>query len=224
MIYEYLIFNIIIISGPLFLFFWRRDNIIRPSIKPLVISIFWVFIFFVIWDQLVVNYFWFFNSKYILGLFLLNLPVEEVLFFITVPFSCLFLWVNYKKLFKEKNISNFSSYLMFFTFILAVLLLFYGKIYSSSVLLVFFAVIILDLFLKSHFFLKKSFIFFIFLITNGLTFIFNLYLTARPIVIYSELVKTNINIVTIPVEDFIFGMALVSLAVIIYEKNLLKRG
>jgi len=68
-----------------------------------------------------------------------------------------------------------------------------------------------NLFNKYYFYYFLSIVFF-------LTFFFNGYLTARPIVIYNNLLKTNINIFTIPIEDFIYGLALISFVVIIFEK------
>lgn len=223
MIYEYLIFNIFILSGPLLLFFWKRKDIFKPRIRPLLISIFLAATIFAIWDQLVVNYFWSFNPDYITGLFLADLPIEEVLFFITVPFACLFLWVNYNKRVNHDEARKLPLILILLAFLLGALLLSKRLVYSGSVSLIFSLVMMLDVFLKTKLFTKKSFLFFIFFITNALTFIFNLYLTARPVVVYNELVKTNINILTIPIEDFVFGMALISLTIIIYEKILSKR-
>lgn len=218
MIYEYLIFNIFVIIGPLLVFFSRRRSVVKPNLKSLAISIFIAATFFVIWDYLVVNYFWFFNSKYITGFLIANLPIEEILFFISVPFACLLLWVNYEKYFSKKLITNSSFYLIVSSLFLALVFLFYEKIYTSTVLFVFLVVVILDIFLRTNLFIKKTFISFIFIVVNILTFIFNLYLTARPVVMYNEALKTNINIITVPLEDFIFGMALISLTIIIYEK------
>lgn len=218
MIYEYLIFNIIVSMGPLLVFFSRRKFVVKPNLKSLIMGILMAATFFVIWDYFVVNYFWFFNDKYITGLFIFNLPIEEILFFISVPFACLLLWVNYEKYFSKKIIKNLSIYLILSSLLLALVFLFFEKIYTSTVLFVFLGVVILDIFLRTNLFLKKTFISFIFIVVNILTFIFNLYLTARPVVMYNEALKTNINIITVPLEDFIFGMALISLTIIIYEK------
>lgn len=218
MIYEYLLFNLFVISGPLLVFFWQKPGIVKPVAKPLLLSLALAALGFAFYDQLVVNYFWFFNPRYITGIFLFSLPLEEVLFFITVPFACLLLWVNYRKYLSEKIFPKFPIYLLIITLIPAPFLLLSGKIYSGSVLLVFGGVVLIDVLLKTKLFSSRIFIIFIFLITNVLTFIFNLYLTARPIVIYNTLVKTNINIITIPLEDFVFGMGLIALTLIIYEK------
>jgi len=54
-------------------------------------GLFWIAVVYIPWDILK-TYFgvWSFNPKFITGIFLINLPLEEVLFFIATPFACLF--------------------------------------------------------------------------------------------------------------------------------------
>jgi lycopene cyclase domain-containing protein len=54
-------------------------------------GIFWIALLYLPWDMLK-TYFgvWSFNDAYISGIFLTNLPLEEVLFFVATPFACLF--------------------------------------------------------------------------------------------------------------------------------------
>ena len=49
------------------------------------------------------------------------------------------------------------------------------------------------------------------------TAIFNYYLTARPVVLYSRSVKTNILIGPIPAEDFVYGVVFIISVIILYE-------
>lgn len=216
--YEYLLFNIIIFSGPLLILFSKIKGVTKPNPGSLFLGILIGSSLFVLWDALVVNYFWFFNPYYITGFSIFGLPVEELLFFISVPLGCLLLWVNYKKYFKKIVFNNFSIFLIFFNLFAALIAIYFSKFYTGSVALVFLAVLLLDIFLKTFLFRKGSFVTFVFGLVNVLTFIFNLYLTARPVVLYNTQLKTNFNIITIPVEDFLFGMALISLIIIIYEK------
>lgn len=53
---------------------------------------------FVIWDHwFTVIGVWEFNPRYNLGIYILDLPIEEWMFFIVVPFSCIFIYevLNY---------------------------------------------------------------------------------------------------------------------------------
>jgi lycopene cyclase domain-containing protein len=51
------------------------------------------FAVFIVWDWIAVSRgHWSFNEKYITGIKIINLPVEEILFFIIIPFCALFSW------------------------------------------------------------------------------------------------------------------------------------
>lgn len=58
----------------------------------------------------------------------------------------------------------------------------------------------------------------IFLALMGVfTIVSNSYLTGRPIVLYGEQFHLGIRLGTIPMEDFLFGFALVTMSVILWE-------
>lgn len=59
--------------------------------RKILRGIFWIALLYLPWDMLK-TYFgvWSFNDAYISGIFLTNLPLEEVLFFVATPFACLF--------------------------------------------------------------------------------------------------------------------------------------
>jgi lycopene cyclase domain-containing protein len=62
---------------------------------------------FLIWDVLATHYnHWAFNQKYVIGLYAINLPLEEVGFFFIVPFCCLFLWNEFTEFRGWKDFMN----------------------------------------------------------------------------------------------------------------------
>ncbi len=64
--------------------YYRSFDSLAKAIAP-------VFLFFVVWDALFTHWgFWGFNDRYVLGAKLYELPIEEVSFFIFVPFASLF--------------------------------------------------------------------------------------------------------------------------------------
>ena len=88
---EYLLFNLIVVAGPIALSFDRRVHYVsRWLLASLASAI--MMIPYIIWDAMVTGSHWWFNPKYILGVRLAGLPLGELFFFITVPFSCLFIW------------------------------------------------------------------------------------------------------------------------------------
>ena len=70
---------------------------------------------------------------------------------------------------------------------------------------------------KAHFWVFMGVMFGFMLIANG-------YLTWRPIVLYGERFSLGLRLVTIPVEDFLFGFSLVGMSVILWEYFKRKEG
>jgi lycopene beta-cyclase len=59
---------------------------------------------FVLWDMVATaRGHWSFNARYTLGLELVNLPIEEVLFFVVVPFCALFTWESVKYFLRRRR-------------------------------------------------------------------------------------------------------------------------
>lgn len=59
----------------------------------LVFAIIFPFIIFIVWDMFAsARGHWSFNEKYISGFKIVNLPIEEILFFLIIPFCALFTW------------------------------------------------------------------------------------------------------------------------------------
>lgn len=219
--YEYLLFNIIVISGPLFFgslkrfYFWG-------TIKESLISIIIAAIPFIIWDAAVANRHWFFVDEYTLGFRILKLPFEEILFFFSVPFACLFTWEMVKRHstpsflnFTIKGNSIFTISIIITS--ISLLLLFIGKEYTSLAGLFFVASLLYDKIFGASILTSNKFLFFFILITI-FTLVFNGYLTWRPIVTYDEIYQLDFRIFTIPIEDFFFGYALLIICTSFYQK------
>lgn len=69
-----------------------------------MLSILLPFIIFVLWDMLVTaRGHWTFNANYTVGTKIFNLPIEEVLFFVIIPFCGLFTWESVKYFMRDKN-------------------------------------------------------------------------------------------------------------------------
>lgn len=86
---------VLLVCGILpFLFFLFHPKIkLRDNWKFLLISLIISAIPFLIWDYFATkNAHWQFNSDFILGIYIFNLPLEEVFFFLIIPFCCHFVW------------------------------------------------------------------------------------------------------------------------------------
>jgi lycopene cyclase domain-containing protein len=84
---------------PTFLFSFHPKSPTRGKMKFIWLSLGITAIIFILWDIWATwRGHWAFNENYTLGLKILNLPLEEVLFFFAIPYSCTFLWLTIKHL------------------------------------------------------------------------------------------------------------------------------
>ena len=134
----YLYLNLLIIAFPLIFSFERRRIKYYTRIKPLLVSIFVVGIFFVGWDAFAtLRGHWSFNPVYVNEIKILGLPIEEILFFVTVPYSCLFVFESILQFIGDKKIFTSKKWvsLIIGAFIIAVAFVFYSNEYTFLAIL-----------------------------------------------------------------------------------------
>ncbi|BAV07473.1 lycopene cyclase domain-containing protein [Filimonas lacunae] len=182
-----------------------------PYIKSSII----VAIPFIIWDAWFTKAgVWWFNDRYLLGIRLLGLPIEEWLFFICIPFSCLFTWFVIQKHWRlPKYTARFQQY---FTLIgifacLVITASCTGKIYPFVTFLVAAASLFyLQFIARVSWIVEISCVYTLLLIPF---FIVNGVLTGtgleEPIVNYNPATFFNIRILTVPIEDAVYGYTLI---------------
>ncbi len=212
----YLTLNIIIIGIPLVLTFAPKVYYYR-RIKSLLITMIIISTLFIIWDAMATaRGDWAFNPKYITGFKILGLPIEEILFFITVPYSCIFLYETFRTYFKDKKVyysHHLYSALAVLSF--AVAIIFRNKAYTATIF-----IMTGTLFAAARFCFKSIFtsgLYWLYIIVCTLLFgIFNHILTSRPVVTYSSQAITGWRAGTIPIEDFFYNFSLLSFYLIIY--------
>ncbi len=186
----------------------RFDKLFTAFIKTALI----VGIPFCIWDiWFAQKAVWWFNDTYILGIRFWGLPLEEYLFFICIPFSCLFTYVCLTKFFGGEWLNAFNNILVFILAILCsvILLLYHHKLYTA-----FTAAVLLGSLLYLHFVAKAEWLgqaTVVYIILMLGFFPVNGILTGTglkaPIVNYNPKELLNIRLLTIPVEDFFYGYA-----------------
>ena len=217
----YLLINFSSIIVPFIFSFHPKINFYRQW-KFLFPAIVMVMAVFVPWDIWFTNKeVWGFNTKYLTGYTLFHLPLEEVLFFICIPYCCLFTIHCFEILIKK---DYFAAYQSLFTSTLILLLLLIGfynitKLYTSiTFILLALVLIILKYIIQpvwlSRFYFSYLILIIPFAIVNGI-------LTGtginEPVVWYNNTQNLGIRIGTIPVEDIFYGMLLILLNVTVYE-------
>ena len=114
----YLLLNILIILFPLILSFENKISFYKKFF-PLLISTVITGIIFIVWDSVaVIRNDWSFNGEYVSSIKIFNLPPEEILFFVTVPYSIIFTFVCVRYYFKDKRIFIPSLFIYFVSFML----------------------------------------------------------------------------------------------------------
>ena len=90
--FTYLLINFLTIFFPIVLSFDKRVQFFK-SWKFIFPGLFITGLLFLLWDYVFTIYgVWSFNPDYVIGVYMLNLPLEEILFFVTVPFACIFIY------------------------------------------------------------------------------------------------------------------------------------
>lgn len=178
--------------------------------------------FFLIWDQLfTVNGVWKFNERYVTGAYFFHLPLEEVLFFICIPYACLFTYYSLKKLvFKDSGNEVSVKWVYSFSLVFLLFAIFYlNRLYT------FYTFLFLSLtFLLCRNYLRKNILTFFkqYLILLVPMFIVNGILTGtgieEEVVWYNDIENSGFRIGTIPIEDFFYGMIFILLNVFLFEK------
>jgi lycopene cyclase domain-containing protein len=178
---------------------------------------------FLLWDAFVTGTHWHFNPEYVSGIKIIDLPIEEILFFITVPFACLFTWEMIIRRAIEKQIDmRWLRLLLYLALPAGIYFFSMGKQYTGLTLSFIFIANLVDQFLKTNLLYDKRFYFYLLLIVI-FTLIFNGYLTWRPVVTYGVDYQLDFRIITIPVEDFFYGISLLWMNTSLY-KRLLKNS
>ena len=198
------------------IYYYKKWNFLLTSILLMMLL-------FIPWDIWFTHWsVWQFNNDYICGLKLFLLPIEEWLFFIIIPFACVFIHevLNYffnKELEPTAYVKN--------SLLLALILAFSSVIWSDKLYtLVCFSLTSVSLFILSIYkprwigsFFRTYIISLIpFLIINGfLTGSFN----ETPIVSYSSNHIIGIRIMNIPIEDSIYCLLMLLIVIAVYERK-----
>lgn len=219
--YTYFIILAASMAGPLVLSFDRKVAFYKSWKYVFPAMLIPAFIY-IAWDiYFTSKAVWSFNEQYVTGINIGNLPIEEILFFFIIPYCCVFIYACFRAYLPKLITKKWADV---FLLILAIVLLIVGLInydkYYTSWTFVFTGSFILLIYLFRQFF--KSFDALSFIISYGICLIpfliVNGFLTSLPVLLYDEAENLGVRIFTIPVEDAFYGMLLILMNVVIYEK------
>jgi len=213
----YLLINILIIFFPLILSFDKNLKFYKkvPYVSQ---SIAFISTAYIVWDVIATERGdWAFSPEHLIGFYILGLPLEEILFFITVPYSCIFIYETVSFYIKEKKF-NFNKKLFIIPSVLLVILgtIFYDQNYTFTVSVFGSAFFIGAILFNES--LLDSRNFWITILIGFIPFlIVNYFLTSIPVVTYNEAAFSGKRFITIPYEDFLYSFSMISLWILFYE-------
>lgn len=226
--YTYLLIDLAALSVPL-LFSFHPNIALYKKWKYLWPAILISTLPFIIWD----SYFtqigvWGFTKQYLIQSYLFELPIEEILFFICIPYACLFTYYCFRlflgndyKLKHEDLITN----------IILVLTIIGGFHYRDRLYTCYTAVgltgflLILKYIVKpkwlSLFYYSHMFLIIPFFLVNGILTGTGL---EQPVVWYNESQIIGVRLFTIPLEDIFYGLLMLLLNIFLFEWFMHKAG
>ncbi|KAB1157246.1 lycopene cyclase domain-containing protein [Tenacibaculum aiptasiae] len=211
--YLYLILNLGSISIPLLYSIFEKEIHFIKYAKIVFLSIVIVAIPFLVWDAIFTNYgVWGFNKTYFLGAKILQMPIEEWMFFICIPYACLFTHEMLRIYQPKLKLSRTQTIIIsVMTIIIVFWLLIFNldKTYTVVNFLLFLSLMLYSL--KKHLIALQEY-FPSFLIILVPFFIVNGILTGSfiesPVVWYNNSENINVRLFTIPLEDVFYAFNL----------------
>ena len=216
----YLILNIASFLVPFLYSFENRMKYIKrwKSIFPAIII---TAVFFIVWDIIFTKIgVWSFNPRYHSGIEFIDLPIEEWLFFICIPYASIFIHFAFRYFYPKVSLTDKvvkTIYNVLMLVLLPTIFLNYDKLYTA-VNYSFLVIILTYTIFKVPNILNTYFLSFLivlipFSIVNGIltgSFI------DEPVVSYNNNENLGIRLGTIPIEDigYAFSMLLMSLVLI----------
>ena len=209
----YLYLNIFTISIPLLLSFDKKVHYYRYW-RFLLPSLIITMLIYIVWDVIFTSHgIWGFNERYHADWMLFGLPLEEYLFFITVPFASVFTIYVINHYFPRIRLNDFKVGIISFlliTFLLFMAAFNLDKAYTAVNF--FFSALVIGLVyvtqrgLLRQFYLSYLVILIPFMFVNGIltgSFI------EDQVVWYNNHENLGVRLGTVPIEDVFYGMSLI---------------
>ena len=217
----YLLVNLGSIAIPLLFSFENRIQFYK-NWKFLFPALFLTGAFFLVWDYFFTEWgVWGFNEIHLLGTYAFGLPIEEFMFFFCIPYACIFGYEVLNHYIKRDLLGKYSSRITIFliAFLGFQAYIYRELAYTSATCTLAALFLALQLFvIKSkslgRFYLAYLVLLIPFLVVNGI-------LTGtgitEEVVWYNNSENLSVRMLTIPVEDVIYGMLLILMNLTIYE-------
>lgn len=192
--------------------------------KSLFAGIFVMMAVFIPWDIVFTNNgFWGFNDAYITGIKFLNLPIEEWLFFICIPYACLFTHHSLLVLFPKLGFSRITVDVIYASVvtILVISLWYYYDRWYTFVNFVY-GLLVLGIAYNYYrptlrpFFATYLVILIPFFLVNGA--LTGGFFDNDQVVWYNNAENIGVRLITIPIEDIIYNLGMLLTVYLVMER------
>src|SRR6056297_595301 len=193
----------------------------RGSWKYLLSVFLWVSPLYILWDVLFTRWgIWEFNSQYTSGVRLWGLPLEEISFFLVVPFACIFIYECVKAYQLRNYLGHWGIVTMRILIALGVgvSIMHFGGYYTSTALIVLLmAWVGLEIKYskeqKENIFLSIILSYIPFIVVNG---VLTGWSTEEPIVVYNDSENLPWRLGSIPIDDTLYQAGMMLWMFIVY--------
>jgi len=219
--YLYLLLDLLTFIFPFLASFQKKAPFYKKW-KYLGVSMLLTGIFFIVWDEIFTREnIWGFNQEYLTGIYIGSLPLEEILFFICIPYASVFTYFTLNH-FIEKDflfphqelISSLLIILLLISGIYHIDRWYTGVTFISLALFLAYQMLKLRPRYMGRFYFAFAVLQIPFFFVNGIltgSFI------EGEIVRYNENHTLGIRLGTIPIEDFFYGLLLILMNIAIME-------
>ncbi len=171
-----------------------------------------------LWDHFFVSLgVWYFSPDYILGTFIFGLPLEEILFMITLPiaFTSLYEWLQgYLKRDYLQKYSRFISWLLLLGLV-PVVATQSDHIYTAVTAVVAIFMLLFQVVVVRGHYMGRFYIAYLIAVIPFL--LLKAVYTGLPIILFQDGIITGIRLLTIPVEDLLYLLVFMQANIILHE-------
>jgi lycopene cyclase domain-containing protein len=180
---------------------------------------------FLIWDAYFTSLgVWGFNPRYLTGVTVGNLPIEELLFFLCIPYACGFTYHCLKRLVHVDRLARAATPITWTLIgvISSCALINSGRMYTVWTFSLLSALLLLHLLVLRTQYLGTLYLAYVailpfFFLTNGLL---TGALIPEEVVWYNNAENLGVRLGTIPIEDSMYALLLMTMMITVYERLL----
>ena len=213
----YLFLNLVTIAGPLALSFDKKVAFYK-NWKPFTLSMLATSTIYIVWDiWFTKSNVWLFNPQFVCGKWLASLPLEEYVFFIIIPYACLFIYACLKAYLPNFSFNKALKPIVISLMAISLIAIAINPSHLYTTITFGFLFITLTVLLLTHHTAHLSHIILAWIIALLPMSYVNGVLTSKPVLIYNDAQNLGIRIGTIPLEDFFYNMVYMLWMITVYE-------